>query len=93
VHARSKQHNLFLAGLFTRDTSCRCKNDNSKCFDEKIEERNFLLREAADVLKSNSATSIVVPPTSPEGGHVYLFKPDKEANAGRWKDAHAIFAV
>ena len=49
--------------------------------------------EAADILKNDSATSIIVPPTSPEGGHVYLFKPDKEANAGRWKITHTISVV
>jgi len=49
--------------------------------------------EAADILKSDSATSIMIPPTSPEVGHVYLFKPYKKLMLVGGRITHAISTV
>ena len=46
-------------------------------------ETELTIEEVVEILKSDSSTTIAVLPAHPEGGDIYLFKPEKQANAGK----------
>ena len=51
-----------------------------------MEDTELSVEEAIEILNSDCTKTISVPPISPKGGDVYLFKPDNEANASMWKE-------
>lgn len=40
-------------------------------------------QEAFQLLERDDIITVAVPPVRPKGGEIYLFKPDKELNAGK----------
>jgi len=46
-------------------------------------ETELTTEEVVKILNSNSSKTIAVPPAHPEGGDIYLFKPEKQVNAGK----------
>ena len=45
-------------------------------------ETELTTEEVVKILNSNSSKTIA-PPAHPEGGDIYLFKPEKQVNAGK----------
>ena len=46
-------------------------------------ETELTIEEVVKFLESDSIATIAVPPAHPEGGDIYLFKPEKQINAGK----------
>ena len=40
-------------------------------------------QEAFQLLEKEDIATVAVPPVRPKAGEIYLFKPDKESNAGK----------
>lgn len=68
-------------------TLCTCAPDITRVKTRKMEtvmrrETELTIEEVVKFLESDSIATIAVPPAHPEGGDIYLFKPEKQVNAG-----------
>ena len=66
---------------------CTCAPDIKRVKTRKMKtvmrrETELTIEEVVKFLESDSITTIAVPPVHPEDGDTYLFKPEKQVNAG-----------